>query len=284
MPFSAIERDSTVVASRCANAVAGAGRLVHLAVDQRAFRARGRAVVLLRVLVDAGLDHLVIEVVAFARALAYAGKHRVAAVRFRHVVDQLHDDDGLADAGPAEQADLAALGVGREQIDNLDAGDENFRFRRLIDEERRRLMDRALFLVRDRAGLIDRIADDVDDTAQRAVADRHRNGLPGVDDLLPAHEAFADIHGDRAHGRFAEMLGDLEHEAIALVLGLERVENGRQMPLEMHVDDGADDLGDVPDWVGHGWSLLLHRYTSLRGLHTASAPEMISISSLVIIA
>jgi hypothetical protein len=56
------------------------------------------------------------------------------------------------------------------------------------------------------------------------------------------------------------------------------------VPLELHVDDGADDLGDVPDWIGHGWSLLLHRYTSLHALHTASAPEMISISSLVIIA
>ncbi len=28
----------------------------------------------------------------------------------------------------AEQADLAALGVGREQVDDLDAGDENLRF------------------------------------------------------------------------------------------------------------------------------------------------------------
>src|SRR6202790_967613 len=90
----------------------GAGRLVHLAVDQRAFRARGRAVVLLRILVDAGLDHLVVEVVALARALADAGEYRIAAVRLGDVVDQLHDDDGLADAGAAEQADLAALGIG----------------------------------------------------------------------------------------------------------------------------------------------------------------------------
>ncbi len=50
---------------------------------------------------------------------------------------------------------------------------------------------------------------------------------------------------------FAEMLGDFEHQAIALVRGLQRVENRRQMVLEMHVDDGADDLGDMSDLVGH---------------------------------
>ena len=126
-----------------ADAGARARRLVHLAVHQRALGARGRAVVLLRVLVDAGLDHLVIEVVALAGALADAGEHRIAAVRPGHVVDQLHDQHGLADAGAAEQADLAALGVGRQQIDDLDAGDQDFGFGRLIGVERRILVDGA---------------------------------------------------------------------------------------------------------------------------------------------
>ena len=47
------------------------------------------------------------------------------------------------------------------------------------------------------------------------------------------------------------MLGDLEHQAVALVVGLERVEDRRQVLVELHVDDGADDLGNVSDWVGH---------------------------------
>src|SRR5947209_9481060 len=82
-----------------------------------------------------------IEVVAFARALAYAGEHRIPAMRLRNVVDQLHDDDGLADTSAAEQADLAAFGVGRQQIDDFDTGDENFRFGRLVGKGRRRLVD-----------------------------------------------------------------------------------------------------------------------------------------------
>ena len=53
-------------------------------------------------------------------------------MRLGDVVDELHDQHGLADAGAAEEADLAALGVGREQIDDLDAGDEDLRLGRLL--------------------------------------------------------------------------------------------------------------------------------------------------------
>ena len=83
-------------------------------------------------LVHAGLDHLVVEVVALAGALADAGEHRVAAVGLRDVVDQLHDEHGLADARAAEQADLAALGVRREQVDDLDARVEDLRLGGLL--------------------------------------------------------------------------------------------------------------------------------------------------------
>ena len=158
---------------------------------------------------------------------------------------------GLADAGAAEQADLAALGIGRQQVDDLDAGDQDGRLGRLIGIGRRLLMDRARLLVRHRARLVDRLADHVDDAAERAGADRHADRLAGIGHFLAAHQAFAGIHGDGAHGRLAEMLGDFEHQAVALVLGLQRVENRRQVILEMHVDDGADDLGDVSDFAGH---------------------------------
>ena len=125
-----------------ADAGAGARRLVHLAEHQRAFRPSplasfcGSALTL-------GFDELVIEVVAFAGALADAGEHRITAVGLGDVVDQFLNQHGLADAGAAEQADLAALGVRRQQVDDLDAGDENFSFGGLVGVGRRFLMDRA---------------------------------------------------------------------------------------------------------------------------------------------
>ena len=94
-------------------------------------------------LVDAGLDHFVVKVVAFAGTFTHACEDRVTTVRLGDVVDQFHDENGLADACAAEQADLAALCVRSEKVDDLDAGDENLRFRALLDEAGRVLVDGA---------------------------------------------------------------------------------------------------------------------------------------------
>ena len=155
------------------------------------------------------------------------------------------DEHGLADAGAAEQADLAALGIGREEVDDLDAGDEDFRFRRLVDEFGRRLVDAALRLGLDRARFIDRLADDVHDAAERLIADRHGDRSAGIDDFLAAHQAFGRVHGDGAHRVLAEMLRHFEHQAVAAIVGLERIQDLRQIAVELHVDDGAHDLADA---------------------------------------
>lgn len=81
-----------------------------------------------------------VEVVAFAGTFTHACEHRVTTVRLGDVVDQFHDQNRLADAGAAEQADLTALGVRCEQVDNLDAGDGSSCFRRLLDIGRSVLM------------------------------------------------------------------------------------------------------------------------------------------------
>ena len=155
-------------------------------------------------------------------------------MRLGDVVDQLLDEHRLADAGAAEQADLAALGVGREQVDDLDAGDQDLRLGRLVDDRpapaggwrasRCALTGPAsstgspmTFMMRPSV----------------PVADRHRDRLAGVDHLLAAHQAFGGVHGDGAHGVLAEMLGDLEHQPVAAVLGLERVQDRRQVAVEL---------------------------------------------------
>ena len=99
------------------DAEAHARRLVHLTEDERRLREHAR------------LFHLEPEVVAFARALADAGEHREALVHVGDVADQLLDQDGLADAGAAEETDLAAARVRRHQVDDFDAGLEDLRGR-----------------------------------------------------------------------------------------------------------------------------------------------------------
>ena len=100
-----------------ADAQAGARRLVHLAVDHR------------DLVDDARLRHLEEQVVALARALADAREDGDAAVLQRDVVDQLLDQHRLADAGAAEEADLAAAHVRRDQVDHLDARLEDLHLR-----------------------------------------------------------------------------------------------------------------------------------------------------------
>src|SRR5207244_5133533 len=95
---------------------------------------------------NAALLELDPEVVAFARAFADTAEHRHAAVLHGDVVDELHDDDGLADAGATEQPDLSALQIWLEQIDHLDAGFEHLQFGGLIFEAWRPAMDGPPFL------------------------------------------------------------------------------------------------------------------------------------------
>ena len=190
-------------------------------------------------------DELVVKIVAFPGALPDPSEHRIAAVGLGDVVDELLNEHGLPDARAAEQADLAALGVGGEQIDDLDAGHENLGFGRLLDIRRSWLMDRAPRLHDDRPSFVHRIADHVHDAPEGALADRNRDWRAGVNNFLTAHEALRGVHGDAAHRVLAQMLRDFEHKAIAIVDRLKRVENGRQIAVELHVDDGADHLGDT---------------------------------------
>ena len=59
-----------------------------------------------------------------------------------HVADEFLDDDGLADAGAAEDADLAAFGERADQVDDLDAGLEDLGLGRLLVERGSRAVDR----------------------------------------------------------------------------------------------------------------------------------------------
>ncbi len=215
-----------------------------------------------------------IEVVAFAGALAHAGEHRIAAMRLGDVVDQFLDQHGLADAGAAEQANLAALGVRREQIDDLDAGDENLRFRRLLDKGRRGRVDRAALIALDRPGLVHRLADDVHDAAERFLADRHGDHVAGVDDFLAANQAIGGVHRDRADGVFAQMLRHFQDEPIALVLRFEGVKDGGQMAAELHVHNGAGYLAHPADRFFLVPSNSSCRLLALSGARTAPLPKL----------
>src|SRR5690606_38590817 len=126
----------------------------------------------------------------FAGTFTHTSKHRVTRVHFGDVVDQLLDKHGFTHACTTEQTDLTTLGIGGEKVDDLDAGDENNALGRLVDEFGGGLVDGAHFSRHNRTLFVDRLADDVQDAAQRTVTDGHRDRRAGVGHRSAAHEAF----------------------------------------------------------------------------------------------
>src|SRR5205814_10168140 len=113
-----------------ADAQSRSRRLVHLTIDQS------------RRVYDSRLLHLEIEIVSLARALTDAAEHRLSAVSLGDVIDQLHDDDSLADAGATEESDLSTLYERRDQVNDLDPRLEDLGLWLEIGELGRRTMDR----------------------------------------------------------------------------------------------------------------------------------------------
>ncbi len=231
------------------DAQAGARRLRHLAVHQRRARLAG----VLHV-DDAALLELVPEVVALARAFADAAEHRHAAVLHGDVVDQLHDDDGLAHAGAAEQPDLAALQVRLEQVDDLDAGLEHLQLGGLILEARRLAVNRPPLPGQRPVREVHGLAEHVQHAPERLRSDRHRNRPAEVGRLHPALHAVARLHGDGADAVLAQVLldfaDDVEHRRTVLPVrhDVQRVVDFREVSrLELDVDDGANHLDDLAD-------------------------------------
>src|SRR5205807_8933398 len=112
---------------------------------------------------------------AAARAGDLAAEAHAAAALVGDVVDQLVEEHGLAHAGGAEEADLAAAKIGREQVADLDAGLERDHPHVLLLELRRVAVDGEPAGGADRALLVYRLADHVEDASQHFLADRHRD-------------------------------------------------------------------------------------------------------------
>ena len=208
---------------------------------------------------DFGFLHFEPQVVALAGAFAHAGEDRKATVCRGDAGDQLGENHGFSQTGPTEQAGFTAANERREQVDDLDAGFEQLGFGRELRDVGSLAVDGPGFFGLDRAALVDRFAQQVEDAAQGGFAHRHANGAARVDALLTADEAIGAAQCHAANAAAAEVLLHFAHELDfdALLLGFDThgVEDGRQPIFRKHgIERGADHLRDVAD-VGFGRSL-----------------------------
>ncbi len=94
-----------------------AGGLVHLAKNHDHVRQH------------TGFIHLTVKLLAFTTAFANAAKQTYPFMVTDHVVDQFGEQDGFADAGPAEKARLAASLKRHQNIYDLDSRLKDLGFR-----------------------------------------------------------------------------------------------------------------------------------------------------------
>jgi len=166
----------------------------------------------------------------------------------RDIVDHLHHDHRLADAGAAEHPHFPAPGKGNEEIDHLDPRFEDMDGGVLFKEGGSLAMNGHGMLRIDRTEAVDRPTHHVQDPPETFRPDGNTDRPSKVLGLHPAHQAVGDIHGDAAHDVVPQVLGDLHDQVVLDVVdrgigdGDGVHDAGELSLLKRHVDDRSDDL------------------------------------------
>src|SRR5205823_6542461 len=147
---------------------------------------------------DFGFLHFQPQVGAFAGSFADAGEDGIAAVLLGDAGDELLNDHCFAQAGAAEEAGLAAAEEWREQVDDFNAGFENFGLGRQIDKIGRLAMDGAALFHLHRPAIVDGLAEQIEYAAEGFYADGNGDGPAGIDDIHAAAQTVGGAQGDSA--------------------------------------------------------------------------------------
>ena len=131
-----------------------------------------------------------VQIVTFTGTLADTSEDRVTTVRLRDVVDELLDEDCLADTSTTEKTNLSTTRVGSEKVDDLDTGNENLGRCRLLDEFGSVGVNRGILVRFDRSALVDGVTSDVHDATESACTDRNCDGSTSVLGLCATDETF----------------------------------------------------------------------------------------------
>ena len=106
---------------------------------------------------------------------------------------------------------------------------------------------------------IHRLITRMDDVMDFVEAASERIALYELKEMTEEVRDLADVLARAATELYetCKLLRNLKHQPVTLVLGFQRIENGGKLALELHVNDGADDLGDASGIVrSHNLSCL----------------------------
>jgi hypothetical protein len=174
----------------------------------------------------------VVKIVTLTSSLTDTSEDGETTVSLGDVVDKLLNEDGLTDTGTAEETNLTTTGIGGKKVDNLNTGREHLSRGRLVLERWGLGVNRSELVGLHRSTLVNRLTNDVQNTAKGATADRDSNRSTSVNDRSTTNKTLGTIHGNSTDSVLTKVLGNLENEALtARLLDLESVQNGRKVIL-----------------------------------------------------
>ena len=106
-------------------------------------------------------------------------------------------------------------------------------------------MDRSVLVSLDGATLINGLTNDINDSSESLGADGHENGGASVVHGLATDETFSGVESDGSDVVATQVLGDLEDKSVSDTFNFKSVENWGQSSLELHVDDGTNNLRNL---------------------------------------
>src|SRR5690625_1675747 len=208
------------------NPEAGARWFAHLPEDQHG------------VAKHTGVADVANELLCLAGSFSYPAEEAHAAVPRRHVVDELGDEDRLPYAGATEQAGLAAPLHGREEVDRLDSGWQDFRGDRLPFEWHGWLQQWTTAHSLHFARSVDGLAEDVEHPAQHSRAHGDMQRLTRVRYLITPGHAGGGGKSQTTNRPLVYLAHHLKAHP-ALGPGKQQRVESRRLSLEAHVDNPA---------------------------------------------
>ncbi len=187
-----------------------------------------------------------VEVVTLTSTLTYARKHRVTGVLDRDVTDQLHHVYSFTYTRTAEQTNFTALGERTHQVDNFDAGFQQFLRAGQLFIGRCRAVDSPTLFFADVAFHVNRLTQYVHDTTQRCFTYRDFDRVLEVFYIQTAAQTIRRTHGDGTYDTAAQLLLNFQHQNFITILYLKGFVHAWYGILrELDVDHGADYLDNL---------------------------------------
>ena len=169
-----------------------------------------------------------------------------------YVMDELHNQHRFAHTGTAKEPDLAAQGIGCNQIYDFDTGFHDLCIRGLFCKRRCAAMNGPVIGCFHRSRIvIHRLAQHIEHAAQAAFAHRDRNGFSCVVGFHIPCQSVRAAHSHRTHHIIADMLHHFRgqvhvHMFCRLCVNGDSVKNGGQLFIrEADIHHRASDLHDV---------------------------------------